>query len=97
MALCVGHWLGMTVHDSASVSHDLPLQPGVCLTIEPGLYLPDSPRFGRYAGIGVRIEDDVAITEGDPHVMSACLPVQAEEIERMVGTCHWGIDGPLRH
>ena len=95
--LAAGHWLGMTVHDSANVSHDSPLQPGVCLTIEPGLYFPDTARFGRFAGVGVRIEDDVAITEGDPDVMSGSLPIDAEEIERMVGTRHWGIDGPLRH
>ena len=38
--------------------------PGVVLTIEPGLYIPDDPAFGRFAGIGVRIEDDVAVTGG---------------------------------
>ncbi len=35
---------------------------GVVLTVEPGLYIPDEPSFGRYGGIGVRIEDDVAVT-----------------------------------
>ena len=86
----------MTVHDSANVSHDSPLQPGVCLTIEPGLYFPDRARFGRFAGIGVRIEDDVVITEHEPNVMSSGLPIDAEEIERMVGTRLWDSGGPCR-
>ncbi len=55
------------------------------LTIEPGLYIPDDPdAFGPYAGIGVRIEDDVAVTRDRPEVLSAGVPVQAAEIERIV-------------
>lgn len=40
----VGHWLGMDTHDVASVGHDTPLQPGVSLTIEPGIYIPDEDK-----------------------------------------------------
>lgn len=42
-----------------------PPHAGVVLTVEPGLYIPDNPAFGRYRGIGVRIEDDVLITGED--------------------------------
>lgn len=58
---------------------------GVVLTIEPGLYIPDDPAFGLFRGIGVRIEDDVAITGGlsclatyvqDVWCVSACWAVQ---------------------
>lgn len=86
----VGHWLGMDVHDVSSVSHASPLRPGVVLTIEPGLYLRDlggrvPPEF---VGIGVRIEDDVLVTEGAPEVLSdpGVAPVGVREIEALVGT-----------
>lgn len=59
----VGHWLGMDTHDVPSVSADSPFLPGTVLTVEPGVYLPARPQFGPYAGIGVRIEDDVLVTE----------------------------------
>ena len=82
---CAGHWLGMDTHDTCGITHDQPMQEGVVLTIEPGLYIPDDPdAFGPYAGIGVRIEDDVAVTRGRPEVLSAGVPVQASEIERIV-------------
>ncbi|KAL4459002.1 hypothetical protein ABPG75_013867 [Micractinium tetrahymenae] len=81
----VGHWLGLDTHDSSSMSHDRPLEPGVVLTIEPGLYIPDDPAFGRFAGIGVRIEDDVAVTVGGHEVLSASVPVEMAAVEEMVG------------
>jgi Xaa-Pro aminopeptidase len=80
----VGHWLGMDTHDAPSVSHDLPLEDGVTLTIEPGLYIPDDPRYGHYRGIGVRIEDDVLIRNGGGcDVLSASAPCGPDEIERL--------------
>jgi Xaa-Pro aminopeptidase len=58
----VGHWLGLDTHDASSVPHDAPLEAGVVLTIEPGLYLPAGPHVPpEFAGIGIRIEDDVLI------------------------------------
>ncbi|KAK9822676.1 hypothetical protein WJX81_007251 [Elliptochloris bilobata] len=82
----VGHWLGLDTHDTAAVGYDRPLRPGVTLTVEPGLYLPpDSIRFGRFAGIGVRIEDDVVVSQAGPEVLSASVPADAEEVERLVG------------
>ena len=60
----VGHWLGMDVHDCSTVSHSRPLEPGVVLTVEPGLYIPVTEGgMGEYAGMGVRIEEDVLITD----------------------------------
>ena len=52
----------MDTHDCATQSQDQMLQPGVVMTLEPGLYIPDSPKYGRFAGIGIRLEDDVGIT-----------------------------------
>lgn len=52
----------MDTHDCGTQSQDQMLQPGVCMTLEPGLYIPDEERFGKFAGVGVRLEDDLAIT-----------------------------------
>ncbi|KAK9814032.1 hypothetical protein WJX73_009658 [Symbiochloris irregularis] len=82
----IGHWLGMDTHDVASVPHDRHLQPGVVLTIEPGLYFSKDPKYGHYGGIGVRIEDDVAVTSGEPCVLSDAVPVGLEQIEQLVGS-----------
>lgn len=59
----VGHYLGLDVHDTNTIGPCRTLEPGVVLAIEPGLYIPNHPQFGPYAGIGVRIEDDVLITQ----------------------------------
>lgn len=66
------------------------------MTVEPGLYIPDDPRFSRFAGIGVRIEDDVAVTEHGPEVLSGSLPVAPEAIEDMVGSAVEGAKGSFR-
>jgi Xaa-Pro aminopeptidase len=85
------HFLGLDVHDAgdyrARGGDWLPLRPGMVLTVEPGLYVaadaedvPDELR-----GIGVRIEDDVLVTEDGHEVLTRGVPVDAEEIERLVG------------
>jgi Xaa-Pro aminopeptidase len=84
-----GHWLGMDVHDVGEykIGEDWRLlEPGMVLTVEPGIYLPpgmtEVPKAWR--GIGVRIEDDVAVTAGEPEVLTAGLPSDPDEIERLV-------------
>lgn len=86
-----GHWLGMDVHDVGDYQVDgdwRPLQPGMVLTVEPGLYIaPDDERVDpQWRGIGIRIEDDVAVTAGDPCVLTAAAPKAVADIEALVGT-----------
>src|ERR1044071_2721957 len=86
------HWLGMDVHDAGpyKVADEWrTLEPGMVLTIEPGLYIA-ADLAGippRYSGIGARIEDDVLVTEGGNEVLSARVPKTIEEIEGvMIGS-----------
>ncbi|KAB0389777.1 hypothetical protein E2I00_014252 [Balaenoptera physalus] len=57
----VGHYLGMDVHDTPDMPRSLPLQPGMVITVEPGIYIPEDDKDApeRFRGLGVRIEDDV--------------------------------------
>jgi Xaa-Pro aminopeptidase len=82
------HWLGRDVHDVGRYAVDgqpRPLEPGMVLTVEPGLYVPadaeDLP--AAFRGIGIRIEDDVLVTDGGHEVLSAAAPKQAAEIEAL--------------
>ncbi len=84
-----GHWLGLDVHDAGDYRIDGEfrlLEPGMVVTVEPGLYIaPDDRRApARYRGIGIRIEDDVAVTRGDPEVLSAAAPKDPDEIEALM-------------
>ncbi|MEU0299714.1 aminopeptidase P family protein [Streptomyces sp. NPDC006175] len=82
-----GHMLGMDVHDCAVARTesyvDGTLEPGVCLTVEPGLYFQadDLTVPEEYRGIGVRIEDDILVTEDGNRNLSATLPRRADEVE----------------
>ena len=86
------HWLGLDVHDVgdyASSGVSRVLEPRMVLTVEPGLYFP-GPSEGsgvpeEYVGVGIRIEDDVVVTAEGHEVLTAGLPVVADEIERLVG------------
>jgi Xaa-Pro aminopeptidase len=82
------HWLGLDVHDAGAYTRDgkaRPLEPGMVITVEPGLYIahdaPDVPDALR--GIGVRIEDDVAITPGAPEVLTAACPKSIDDLEQL--------------
>jgi Xaa-Pro aminopeptidase len=82
-----GHWLGHDVHDPCpyvdSQGDSLKLQPGMVFTIEPGLYFMehDKKALPRYRGIGVRIEDDIVVTEDGYSILTEGLPRSASEIE----------------
>ncbi len=83
------HWLGMDVHDVApyKVGDDWRrLAPGMVLTIEPGLYIAEDfdDVDARYRGIGIRIEDDVLVTENGNEVLSARAPKKIAEIEALM-------------
>lgn len=84
-----GHWLGMDVHDVGTYKQGKdwrPLQPGMVLTVEPGLYFPAGKRQvpKKYQGIGVRIEDDVLVTLDGPQVLTAGAPKTIDEIEALM-------------
>lgn len=84
-----GHWLGLDVHDIGLYKINgewRPLEPGMVLTVEPGLYISsNTPGVDkRWWGIGVRIEDDVVVTKTGHEVITAALPVDVHEIEALM-------------
>lgn len=86
-----GHWLGMDVHDVGDYKVGdqwRVLEPGMTLTIEPGIYLPPAAAgvSRRWQGIGVRIEDDVLVTDDGAELLTGDLPREAGEVEALVGS-----------
>lgn len=84
-----GHWLGMDVHDVGSYKVDgdwRPYEEGMVVTVEPGLYIaPDDETVdAKWRGIGIRIEDDVAVTKNGPRVLTAAVVKSVEEIETLM-------------
>ena len=83
-----GHWLGLDVHDVGDYRIDgrwRQLEPGMVLTIEPGIYIAaDTQGCQRWRGIGIRIEDDVAVTETGCDVLTADVPKRADDIEALM-------------
>lgn len=80
------HWLGMDVHDVGRYYIDgkhRPLEPGFVLTIEPGVYVATDAEGvdERWRGIGVRIEDDVAVTPGGCDVLTHGIPKEIDDVE----------------
>ena len=84
----LGHYLGLDVHDVGEYKVDgapRPLSPGMVLTVEPGIYIaPGSDCPEIYHGIGVRIEDDIVITETSNHVLTHQVPKTIAEIEALM-------------
>jgi Xaa-Pro aminopeptidase len=84
-----GHWLGMDVHDVGDYKVGevwRELEPGMVLTIEPGLYIAPGSRGvpKAFQGIGIRIEDDVVVTRDGREVLTGGVPKDPDEIERLM-------------
>jgi Xaa-Pro aminopeptidase len=85
----LGHMLGIDVHDVGLYYYDKEsraLEPGVVMTVEPGLYISPATKDipEQYLGIGVRIEDDVLCTANGPRVLTSKVPKNADEIETLM-------------
>jgi Xaa-Pro aminopeptidase len=88
----VGHWLGLDVHDAGryfvdqQAKHSKPYAPGMVLTVEPGIYVPpdDKTAPAKYRGIGIRIEDDVLVTESGNINLTSKVTKEADEIEELM-------------
>ena len=91
----VGHMLGLDVHDVNCVhesSGDFKtFQPGMVMTIEPGLYIAEDRGNvpPAYLGIGVRIEDDILVTETDCEVLTSGVPKEIDEVEALINSTKW--------
>lgn len=87
----IGHWLGMDAHDVGAYKVDdewRALKPGMCLTVEPGIYIAKDAMEAdeRFRGIGIRIEDDVVVTDDGYEVLSAGVPTGIAEIEALMNS-----------
>jgi len=87
-----GHWLGLDVHDVGAYrmgDYEVPLQNGMILTVEPGIYISDripvpegQPLIDeKWKGIGIRIEDDVLVTDTNPEVLSIAALKEISDLE----------------
>lgn len=86
-----GHWIGMDVHDVGDYKVDgewRVFEPGMTLTVEPGLYIPanSSGVAKKWWNIGVRIEDDVLVTKESCEVLSAAAPKTVDEIQNLMAS-----------
>ena len=84
-----GHWLGLDTHDVGmrKVGEEArPFEPNMVVTVEPGLYIADDMEDveEEYRGIGIRIEDDVLVTENGHEVLTGKVPKKIEDIEEIM-------------
>ena len=87
----IGHWLGMDVHDVGDykIKNEWRLlEPGMVLTVEPGLYIPENCQTVEtcWRGIGIRIEDDVLVTKKGYEILTLAVPKSIEAIEALMGS-----------
>jgi len=88
-----GHWLGMDVHDVGDYKIDDEwrlLEPGMVMTVEPGLYIPANSKGvdKKWWDIGIRIEDDVLVTKEGHEVLTAGVPKDIAGIEALMAAAH---------
>ena len=82
----VGHFVGLDVHDAPGHPRTGALVEGNCITIEPGVYVPDDERWPeRFRGLAMRVEDSVIIGKDAPEVLTATAAKEIDEIETLRG------------
>lgn len=80
----VGHYVGLDVHDVPGYGRNVPLRTGHCVTIEPGVYVPDDERFpAHFRGMAVRIEDSVCVDDDGPIILTTEAVKEVEDIEAL--------------
>ncbi|KAJ5303177.1 hypothetical protein N7476_009976 [Penicillium atrosanguineum] len=80
----LGHYIGLDVHDCPGYSRGYNLKAGQCITIEPGIYVPDDDRWpAHFRGIGIRIEDSVCVGDEHPIVLTPEAVKEVEDIEAL--------------
>lgn len=80
----VGHYVGLDVHDCPGYGRGVALQKGMCVTIEPGVYVPDDERYPKhFRGLGIRIEDSVAVDDEGPIVLTVEAVKEVVDIEAL--------------
>jgi intermediate cleaving peptidase 55 len=82
----VGHYIGLDVHDVPGYSRGVSLQEGHCVTVEPGIYVSDDERWPKaFRGLGVRIEDSIAVGEENPLILTTEAVKEIVDIEALRG------------
>jgi intermediate cleaving peptidase 55 len=80
----VGHYIGLDVHDCPGYSRSTKLKAGHCITIEPGIYVPDDERWPEhFRGIGIRIEDSICVQDDSPLVLTTEAVKEVADIEAL--------------
>lgn len=80
----VGHYIGLDVHDVPGYSRSRPLKEGHCITIEPGIYVPNDERWpAHFRGMGIRIEDSVCVQDDSPLVLTTEAVKEVVDIEAL--------------
>ncbi len=80
----VGHYVGLDVHDCPGYPRSVPLIAGHCVTIEPGIYVPDDERWPKhFRGIGIRIEDSVCVQDDSPLILTTEAVKEVADIEAL--------------
>ena len=80
----LSHYVGLDLHDCVGYSKKATLEPGQCITIEPGVYVPLDDRFPKhFQGMGIRIEDSICVQEGGPLVLTTEAVKEVDDIEAL--------------
>ncbi|GES64356.1 xaa-pro dipeptidase app [Aspergillus terreus] len=80
----LGHYVGLDVHDCSGYSRGQNLKAGQCITVEPGVYVPDDERWPeKFRGIGIRIEDSVCVGDDSPIVLTTEAVKEVDDIEAL--------------
>ena len=81
----VSHWIGMDIHDCNAIGHKTKFQDGMCIAVEPGIYLPNHPNIKQeFKNIGVRIEDTILINGNEPEVLTKDCPKDPHKIMELM-------------